>query len=118
MNELEIINNKKIESMIYKIRGKEVMLDNDLAKLYGYSQGVKALNQTVKRNIERFPENFYFQLTKEEYLNILRSIFKIFTICFYRTRRCNVKFYIKNQKFSTNKYKYNASFCCYAPFHN
>ena len=70
MNELLT---KNIEDMIYVIRGKQVMLDSDLAKLYGYSQGTKALNQAVKRNVERFPNRFYFQLTKEEYTNILRS---------------------------------------------
>lgn len=70
MNELEVINNKKIENMIYKIRGKEVMLDNDLAKLYGCANGTKTINLAVKRNIERFPDNFYFQLTKKEFENL------------------------------------------------
>ena len=49
---------------IYTIRGKQVMLDYELAALYGYE--VRALNQQVKRNIERFPDDFMFQLTKEE----------------------------------------------------
>ena len=47
---------------IYTIRGKQVMLDYELAALYGYE--VRALNQQVKRNIERFPDDFMFQLTK------------------------------------------------------
>ena len=51
-------------SRIYTIRGKQVMLDYELAALYGYE--VRALNQQVKRNIERFPDDFMFQLTKEE----------------------------------------------------
>jgi hypothetical protein len=51
--------------MIYTIRGQQVMLDSDLAMLYQVE--TKAFNQAVKRNIERFPENFRFQLTKEEY---------------------------------------------------
>ncbi len=59
-----------IEKRIYVIRGHKVMLDSDLAKLYGVS--VKVLNQGVKRNINRFPEDFMFQLTKEEY-DSLRS---------------------------------------------
>ena len=59
-----------IEKKIYLIRGLKVMLDSDLAKLYGVS--VKVLNQGVKRNISRFPEDFMFQLTKEEY-DSLRS---------------------------------------------
>ena len=59
-----------IEKKIYLIRGHKVMLDSDLAELYGVS--VKVLNQAVKRNISRFPEDFMFQLTKEEY-DSLRS---------------------------------------------
>ena len=61
-----IIDNKlKIEDMIYEIRGKQVMLDSDLAKLYHIETG--ALNRQVKRNIERFDEDFCFQLTNFEY---------------------------------------------------
>ena len=58
--------------MIYKIRGQKVMLDRDLAKLYGVE--LKALNQAAKRNIERFPSYFMFQLTQDEW-SILRSQF-------------------------------------------
>ena len=64
----------KIESLIYEIRGKQVMLDSDLAKLYQYANGTKTINQAVKRNLLRFPDDFYFQLTKEEIFN-LRSQF-------------------------------------------
>ena len=60
----------RIQSMIYVIRGHKVMLDNDLAELYGVTTG--RLNEQVKRNIERFPEDFMFQLTQEEY-EILKS---------------------------------------------
>jgi len=56
---------QNIEEMIYLIRGQKVMLDSDLAKLYGVE--TKALNRQVRRNIVRFPEDFMFQLTKEEY---------------------------------------------------
>lgn len=62
----------KIESLIYEIRGHKVMLDRDLAKLYGVE--TKVLNQTVKRNIKRFPEDFMFQLTNDEYA-VLKSQF-------------------------------------------
>ena len=55
-----------IEPLIKVIRGQQVMLDKDLAMLYGVE--VKVLNQAVKRNIERFPNDFRFQLTKEECL--------------------------------------------------
>lgn len=57
-------NKNNIDSMIYDIRGKQVMFDFDLAYLYDYS--VKALNQQVKRNIERFPKDFMFRLTANE----------------------------------------------------
>ncbi|MDE6484404.1 MAG: ORF6N domain-containing protein [Duncaniella sp.] len=56
----------RIESLIYVIREQQVMLDSDLARLYGVE--TKALNQAVKRNIQRFPEDFMFQLSKEECL--------------------------------------------------
>ena len=56
-----------IEKKIYLIRGKKVMLDKNLAILYGVE--TRTLNQAVKRNIERFPQDFMFQLTKEEALN-------------------------------------------------
>ena len=46
------------------------MLDSDLAKLYGCSNGTKSINLAVHRNIERFPKDFYFQLTNEEFLNL------------------------------------------------
>ena len=60
----------QIQNMIYEIRGQKVMLDRDLAELYNVE--LKAMNQAVKRNIERFPADFMFQLTQEEW-HILRS---------------------------------------------
>ncbi|MBR6433581.1 MAG: ORF6N domain-containing protein [Bacteroides sp.] len=59
MNDLIIIENK-----IHEIRGQKVMLDFDLARIYGYT--TKRFNEQVKRNIEKFPEDFMFQLTDEE----------------------------------------------------
>ena len=59
-----------IQNLIYVIRGQRVMLDSDLASLYEVE--TKVLNQSVKRNIERFPKDFMFQLKKEEY-EVLRS---------------------------------------------
>ena len=67
--QLEIIN-YDIKSMIRVIRGQHVMIDSDLATLYGVT--TSALNQAVKRNINRFPDDFMFQLTKSE-LGILKS---------------------------------------------
>ena len=60
--ELEIIQNR-----IYEIRGCKVMIDRDLAEMYGVE--TRAVNQAVKRNIERFPADFMFQLTDEEFQN-------------------------------------------------
>ena len=60
----ELVNVENICNRVYIIRGQQVMLDYDLAEIYGYE--VKNLNQQVKRNIVRFPEDFMFQLTKDE----------------------------------------------------
>ena len=64
-----------IKHMIYEIRDQYVMLDSDLAKLYECKNGTKTINQAVVRHIDRFPKDFCFKLTKEEYNNILRSQF-------------------------------------------
>ena len=64
MNNIMVSDNIKIENMIYEIRGKKVMLDSDLVKLYGCKNRTKSLNLAVKRHINRFPERFMFQLTK------------------------------------------------------
>ena len=62
---------ENIESMIYEIRGQRVMLDFDLAKIYGYS--TKAFNQQIKRSIEKFNDDFMFQLSEAESEKLLRS---------------------------------------------
>lgn len=67
-----LISAEKIESKIYLIRGKKIMLDSTLAELYGVE--TKVLLQAVKRNKDRFPEDFMFQLDKKEY-EVLRSQF-------------------------------------------
>ena len=67
-----IYDTEKIKNLIYNIRGKQVMLDSDVAMLYHYE--TKKINQNVKRNIKRFPENFCFQLNEKE-LEVLRSQF-------------------------------------------
>ncbi|MBU1796856.1 MAG: ORF6N domain-containing protein [Bacteroidetes bacterium] len=64
MNELTIINSQKIQSKICTIRGVEVMLDRDLAELYEVE--TRALKQAVRRNLERFPDDFMFELTITE----------------------------------------------------
>jgi hypothetical protein len=67
MNEL-IINEQNIQNKIYTIRGIQVMMDEDLAKLYQVE--TRIFNQAVKRNIKRFPKSFRFQLTEDEYKNL------------------------------------------------
>ena len=68
MNEIVVKENVKIEDIIYEIRNKKVMLDSDVAMLFGYE--TKYLNRQVQRNINRFPENYCFRLTEEEYKNL------------------------------------------------
>ncbi|MBP3840686.1 MAG: ORF6N domain-containing protein [Bacilli bacterium] len=75
MTDVIVKDDVVIENLIYEIRGKQVMLDSDLAKLYECANGTKTINLAVKRHINRFPERFMFQLTKEEY-NILRFQFE------------------------------------------
>ena len=70
MNEIIEKENILIEDMIYEIRGVQVMLDRDLAKLYQCTNGTKDINKAVKRNINRFPPDFYFQLTETEINNL------------------------------------------------
>ena len=67
MHEIEEKEEVLIENMIYEIRGVQVMLDSDLAKIYEYKNGTKTINLAVKRHVNRFPERFMFKLTKEEY---------------------------------------------------
>lgn len=66
-----ILNNKRIKDCIYNIRGQQVMLDSDIAFFFEVS--TKSLNQQMKRNFERFPDDFCFQLTDDELSNLLRS---------------------------------------------
>ena len=73
--ELAIDTNEEIKNLIYTVRGKQVMLDSDIAMLF--KTETRAINQAVKRNMARFPENFGFQLTDKEFLQ-LRSQTVIF----------------------------------------
>ena len=67
-DEIAIITVEQLENLIYEIRDQKVMLDVDLAKIYGYE--TKSFNQQVKRNIEKFDNDFMFQLTENEVLNL------------------------------------------------
>ncbi len=70
--EVLVVDTKTVQNLVYTIRGQQVMLDSDLAELYGYE--VKRLNEQVRRNIKRFPEDFMFQLTMEE-MDFVKSQF-------------------------------------------
>jgi len=88
-----LITTDNIEQLIFLIRGEKVMLSAHLADLYGVESRV--LVQAVKRNIDRFPEDFMFQLTDKEFNNLHKFNFKLgwYTqgkaIRLYRTRGCN-----------------------------
>ena len=66
----ELKEELNIENMIYEIRGKQVMLDSDLARLYECTNGTKTINQAVKRHINKFPERYMFHLNELEFKNI------------------------------------------------
>lgn len=68
----DLISVESIQNRIFTMRGVQVMIDEDLAKLYGVE--TKRLNEQVKRNLERFPKDFMFEISQEE-LEILRSQF-------------------------------------------
>ena len=74
-NNLSIYDDDYLKSKIYIIRGVQVMLDADLAEIYGYK--TSSFNQQVKNNIERFDDEMRFQLTKEEHQKLLISKFSI-----------------------------------------
>ncbi len=71
-NQLSVIPDETVINKIYQIRGEKVMLDSDLAELYGVE--TRRLNEQVKRNIDRFPEDFMFQLTEPEFENLKSQI--------------------------------------------
>ena len=73
MSKAIIISEKAIESKIYFIRGQKVMMDSELAEMYGVE--TKALKQAVKRNMDKFPDDFMFELTAEEAQDFSRSHF-------------------------------------------
>jgi hypothetical protein len=72
MNDLQILPDESIINKIYIIREKKVMIDRDLAELYGVE--TRVLNQAVKRNLNRFPDDFMFQLTDDEFKNLRSQI--------------------------------------------
>ena len=71
MNSENVNYSEDFSKLIYNVRGVKVMLDADLAAIYGYE--TRSFNQQVKNNFEKFDDDFRFQLTKNEYHEILRS---------------------------------------------
>ena len=71
-NELTNIEYEDVKNLIYTIRGRQVMLDSDVARFY--ERETKVINQTRKRNLKKFPEDFCFQLTAEEYKALISQI--------------------------------------------
>ena len=71
-NELVNVEYENIKNLIYTIRGRQVMLDSDVARFY--ERETKVINQTRKRNLKKFPEDFCFQLTEEEYKSLRSQI--------------------------------------------
>ena len=69
--EIAIIDERSIRDKIYLVRGVQVMLDFELAEIYGYT--TKAFNQQVRRNADKFPDDFRFQITRDELDNLVRS---------------------------------------------
>lgn len=94
----DLIPAERIENRIFLIRGLKVMVDRDLAKLYGVT--TKRLNEQVKRNLARFPEDFMFNLSVSEKKTTGRKLrpvqcikaLRCDTLRFYRTRNCHAFF--------------------------
>lgn len=92
MNKDKVIKSAQVENRIFTIRGKHVMIDRDLAELYDVQ--TKVLNQAVKRNVERFPESFRFQISDKEKEELVTNCDRLETLkhannppyAFYRTR--------------------------------
>ena len=75
MREIDTVDNQIVESKILFIRGQKVMVDSDLARLYGVE--TRVLNQAVKRNSKRFPPDFMFVLTREEIMNLSQFVISL-----------------------------------------
>ena len=90
MNEVVTKEDIKIENMIYEIRGKQVMLDSDLARLYKCKNGTKEINQAVRNSPEKFPERFSFVLNDSE-MDDLRSKFLTSSLNKHGGRRYNIR---------------------------
>ena len=95
---ITIYNSSEIQKKIYNIRGEQVMYDNDLANFYGVE--TKVLNQAVKRNIGRFPEEFMFQLTAAEFESLM-SQFAISIADSLRSQNVTLKIFSNRSQIAT-----------------
>ena len=102
----ELITTEYIRDKVYIIRGQQVMLDQDLAEIYGYE--VKKLNQQVKRNIERFPEDFMFRLSNSEIDSVRSQIVTSRKKVFLLGRKADVDIY--------HMHLLSREFICLQPF--
>ena len=104
-NDLNLVKYETIDikSLIHCIRGKQVMLDSDVAMLYHYE--TKKINQAVKRNIDRFPEKFCFQLTEEEFLNLRSQIVTLNEININAEQENNWSQFVTSSKSDNSKHR-------------
>lgn len=104
MNDVIVKENKteKVENLIYEVRGVQVMLDSDLARLYECTNGTKTINQAVNRHLDRFPKDFYFQLTKEEYDNLKSQLGTSNLNEYTKEEHANLKFQNGTSRFSSH----------------
>ena len=114
---MELITKDDLKAKIFTIRGIQVMLDRDLALLYGVQ--TKVLNQAVKRNKERFPESFAFTLNKIETLELVTNCdlqfrkngIKTPSLRIYRTRCCDAINRYQKRNGNQSKYSNHGDFC-------
>ena len=104
-----------IQSKIYEIRGQKVILDFDLAELY--QSDTRSLNQAVKRNIKRFPLDFMFQLTTDEWSVLMSQLgwHSETSLCIYRARCCYAVRTIEERYRNRSEYFNHACFRRHAP---
>ena len=114
-SEMSLIDENLLKSRIYTIRGVKVMLDADLAEIYGYSTG--AFNRQVKNNIERFAEDFRFQLSKREVEELRCKLHRkyqhnepLLSLCFYGTRYLHAHDRVERRFSDTTEYGSHSSF--------
>ena len=103
MNAELIINEQNIQNKIYNVRNLQVMLDSDLAELYGVE--TKVFNQAVKRNIARFPSEFRFQITEEEFIlpQVKNQILKVLK---YMEEEDTFHMFLPNKAFLCSQQRY------------